>query len=80
MRMTALLNAGGVLYTYDAQGNTLSQTDENGQSETYTYNSRQQRIGHTVNGHTTTYAYNSEGIRTQQTSASQSTRLDPCLK
>ena len=55
------------------QGNTLSQTDENGQLSSYTYNSRQQRIGHTVNGQSTSYAYNPEGIRTQQTSASQST-------
>ena len=68
-----LLSAGGVLYAYDAQGNTLSQTDENGQLSSYTYNSRQQRIGHTVNGQSTSYAYNPEGIRTQQTSASQST-------
>lgn len=35
--------------------------------------SRQQLISHTVNGQITSYVYNSEGIRTQQTSLSQST-------
>ncbi|TXH67826.1 MAG: RHS repeat-associated core domain-containing protein [Thiothrix sp.] len=52
---------------------TLSQTNENGQLETYHYNSRQELIGHTVNGQTTHYTYNAEGIRTQQGNATQST-------
>jgi RHS repeat-associated protein len=57
---------GTISYTYDANGNALTRTDENGHTTTYTYDSNNNALTVTVpissnTTATTTYTYNSLG-------------------
>ncbi|OZG70938.1 hypothetical protein BTA51_22790 [Hahella sp. CCB-MM4] len=67
-----LTQQGGVSYRYDANGNTLTET-EDGVSKTYTYNAKNQLTAATQGGNRTTYGYNVDGIRTQKTDGALST-------
>lgn len=61
-----LLQQGGTVYTYDNQGNTLSQTlDYN--STNYSYNAKNQLIEVVTDSDTINYSYNIKGIRTAKT-------------
>jgi RHS repeat-associated protein len=52
-------DATSISYTYDAAGNMLTMTDQDGKVSKNTYNSRGQILTRTdANGHVTTYAYN----------------------
>ncbi|MBT3011097.1 MAG: putative Ig domain-containing protein [Candidatus Thiodiazotropha sp. (ex Lucina pensylvanica)] len=61
-----LTQQGGTRYTYDANGNTLTETlDTN--TITYSYNAKNELMSVTQNGVTTEYGYNPNGIRTRKT-------------
>ena len=57
-----LISQGATNYTYDDQGNTLSQ-DDNVVLTTYTYNARNRLASVSANGITTEYRYNHNGAR-----------------
>lgn len=61
-----LTQQGGVSYSYDANGNTLTET-EDGQVTRYHYDARNKLIEVEKGGTTTGYGYNVDGIRTQKT-------------
>ncbi|WP_417532048.1 putative Ig domain-containing protein [Marinobacter lipolyticus] len=61
-----LTQQGGVSYSYDANGNTLSET-EDGLTTRYHYDARNKLIEVEKPGLTARYGYNADGIRTQKT-------------
>ncbi|MGH1540586.1 MAG: Ig-like domain-containing protein [Arenicella sp.] len=64
-----LLQTGGTTFTYDANGNTLTETLD-GNTTAYTYNARNELTSTTKAGNTTSYQYNIDGIRIGQSTAS----------
>ena len=67
-----LIQQGGTTYTYDAQGNTLSQSLD-AQTTTYTYNAKNQLISQENEAGTTTYSYNLQGIRVSKQTPEEQT-------
>jgi len=61
-----LTQQGGTTYAYDANGNTLTET-ENGQVTRYRYDARNKFIEVEKPGLTARYGYNADGIRTRKT-------------
>ncbi|MGF2736979.1 Ig-like domain-containing protein, partial [Marinobacter sp. DUT-1] len=61
-----LTQQGGVSYSYDANGNTLTETEE-GQVTRYHYDARNKLIEVEKPGLTARYGYNADGIRTRKT-------------
>ncbi|PHQ13473.1 hypothetical protein CLH61_18200 [Marinobacter profundi] len=61
-----LTQQGGVSYSYDANGNTLTET-EDGQVTRYHYDARNNLIEVEKPGLTASYGYNADGIRTRKT-------------
>ena len=73
--MNEYTSVGGVAYTYDADGNLLSDG-----TATYTYNAFDELTGSTqVSGAVTSYAYNALGQRVSSTTSGVLTRdvIDP---
>lgn len=68
-----LLQAGGVHYTYDDNGNTLTETEDGAITSRYTYNSLDQMVESLQAGVNTTYGYNADGIRTRKSVSGIST-------
>jgi RHS repeat-associated protein len=67
-----LTQQGGTSYSYDANGNTLTET-EDGQVTRYHYDARNKLIEVEKPGLTATYGYNADGIRTRKTENGQTT-------
>lgn len=67
-----LTQQGGVSYSYDANGNTLTES-EDGQVTRYHYDARNKLIGVEKPGLTAIYGYNADGIRTRKTENGQIT-------
>ena len=67
-----LTQQGGVSYSYDANGNTLTET-EDGQETRYHYDARNKLIEVAKPGLTASYGYNADGIRTRKTENGQTT-------
>ncbi|WP_049722685.1 choice-of-anchor A family protein [Gilvimarinus polysaccharolyticus] len=63
-----LLQAGGIHYAYDNNGNTLTETEDGSVIARYAYNSQNKMVEAVKGGITTTYSYNADGIRTRKTS------------
>ena len=72
--MNEYTSVGGVAYTYDADGNLISDG-----TNTYTYNSLNQMISVTGPSGTTTYTYNALGQQVASTTNGQTTQylIDP---
>ncbi|HEY1684722.1 MAG TPA: RHS repeat-associated core domain-containing protein, partial [Tepidisphaeraceae bacterium] len=65
-------NSTGTTYTYDLDGNLISQTGTGG-TTTYTYNALNELKTMTVNGVTTTYTYDAMGNRVASTTSGVTT-------
>ena len=64
-----LLSQGAFTYSYDAQGNMLSETEGSGDSaliKTYQYDANQRMIAFSDGNQAITYEYNPDGIRTSK--------------
>ncbi len=68
-----LTQQGGTRYTYDANGNTLSETLDT-DTVGYGYNAKNELISVEQNGATTRYDYNPNGIRTAKSAGGVNTR------
>src|SRR5690606_4098757 len=69
-----LLSAGNTTYTYDNNGNTLTET-ENGQTTGYSYDAQNRLVSMSSGLNTATYEYNVAGIRTAKTENGTRTRF-----
>jgi RHS repeat-associated protein len=67
-----LTQQGGTRYTYDANGNTLSETLDNN-TTTYNYNAKNELVSMEEGGNTAEYGYNPNGIRTSKTEGGTTT-------
>ncbi|ABC28920.1 Rhs family protein [Hahella chejuensis KCTC 2396] len=61
-----LTQQGGVTYAYDANGNTLTETEDGLVTARYTYNTKNKLLAVTKAGETTSFGYNPDGIRTRK--------------
>jgi len=67
-----LLQTGGTTYSYDANGNTLTQSLD-GNVTTHTYNAKNELISQNKAGENTVYLYNADGIRIGQGNGAEQT-------
>ncbi|WP_431685683.1 RHS repeat domain-containing protein [Hahella sp. NBU794] len=68
-----LTQQGGVTYAYDANGNTLTETEDGLVSARYTYSAKNKLLAVTKAGETTNFAYNPDGIRTRKAGSGATT-------
>jgi RHS repeat-associated protein len=69
-----LTQQGGTSYSYDANGNTLTETLDGG-TKAYRYNAKNKLIAMEQGGVTTHYGYNADGIRTSKTESGATTNF-----
>lgn len=69
-----LLQAGSTVYSYDANGSTLSEGD-GVELKTYRYNARNQLVEADIGGASTSFAYDHKGIRSQRVAGSDITNF-----
>lgn len=65
---------GSSIFTYDANGNTLTET-ESGQVIRYHYDARNRLVETTSPGYSASYGYNADGIRTRRTENGTTTQF-----
>ncbi|WP_253938791.1 polymorphic toxin-type HINT domain-containing protein, partial [Hahella sp. HN01] len=68
-----LTQQGGVTYAYDANGNTLTETEDGLVSARYTYSAKNKLLAVTKAGETTSFGYNPDGIRTRKAASGSTT-------
>lgn len=69
-----LTSQGGTVYSYDDNGNTLTETQD-GDTTSYSYDERNKLLSVTKAGVTTEYTYNHNGIRTSKTEGGVTTHF-----
>ncbi|ABC28911.1 Rhs family protein [Hahella chejuensis KCTC 2396] len=68
-----LTQQGGVTYSYDANGNTLTETEDGLVTARYTYSAKNKLLAVTKAGETTSFGYNPDGIRTRKAGSGSTT-------
>ncbi|WP_420794872.1 RHS repeat domain-containing protein [Hahella chejuensis] len=68
-----LTQQGGVTYAYDANGNTLTETEDGLVTARYTYSAKNKLLAVTKAGETTSFDYNPDGIRTRKAESGATT-------
>ncbi|ABC28923.1 Rhs family protein [Hahella chejuensis KCTC 2396] len=68
-----LTQQGGVTYAYDANGNTLTETEDGLVTARYTYSAKNKLLAVTKAGETTSFGYNPDGIRTRKAGSGSTT-------
>nr|WP_253938811.1 RHS repeat-associated core domain-containing protein [Hahella sp. HN01] len=68
-----LTQQGGVTYAYDANGNTLTETEDGLVTARYTYSAKNKLLAVTKAGETTSFGYNPDGIRTRKAGSGATT-------